>query len=158
MPRLLIFPILIVLAISACTGQVLNRVSLSDVTGYYLIDRRAQQYFPDIIQFLIDSSDSMSRQDRTIGYLVFFSDTTLVQSDSSCSCPFINWTISPDSLKFSTGVCFEEYYEFSGRWLLPLGQFEQDGDRPVLEGTLTRYVNSQVKQSKKIFFYYSAGC
>ena len=143
---------------SNCPTQTVDSVKPSTFAGYYLFQGGSTQPFPDFVQITVMPDDSITRANKTIGFIVFFSDSTIVQSETDVWCPFVKWNVTADSFKFSTGDCSHERYDFAGHWLLPFSQFEQDGDPAVLEGVLSRYVFGQLKESKKVSFCYSPGC
>ncbi len=138
-------------------AQSADSLALFQVSGYYVPAAPHSGALSDFEEIAIAPDDSICTANHTIGYVVFFSDTTIVRVDSQAICLLQNWILTRDSLKFQTRDCLSEHYLFSGHWLLPLGSFDQEGDPPALEGVLARYTSGHLKVSKYLLFKYSRG-
>ena len=65
--------------------------------------------------------------------------------------------IENDSLRFRTAQCFDEQYDFSGRFRMPSTQFPDHVGEPVLDGILLSYRRGVLRQLVRVVFRYELG-
>jgi hypothetical protein len=94
---------------------VSNSQSLRDYVGSYVVPREQRHNSPYLYQF--DIIEDTSRANVFYANVMFFSDTTVDSTDSALDCITRELVLIGDSLKFKTNDCFNERYEFIGKFI-----------------------------------------
>jgi hypothetical protein len=143
---------------SILIGQGKQAVQLSDYIGYYLFKGAETRPFPGFSQLEIRAPEPSDERGQVRGRILFYADPNNSAADTSVVCWCSILQISEDSLYFRTEECLNEFYEFSGRWLLKPTEFVGEDYPFVLDGIMAHYVRGRLMTRKRISFFYSEGC
>jgi hypothetical protein len=135
----------------------------SDVTGHYQFSEEPDELrtqmkneFPRFVQFDILDPSSLGRLSRMKIAVYFFSSSAGTEDDSLIQCCQTRCFITADSVYFSTIRCDLERYEFRGHFLAHVGEAKPPTIQ--IEGILSYYRGSNLKEKAHVQFSWIAGC
>ena len=119
----------------------------------YYLDSASVRGFDSFYYFVLEPGDYWKYIDTTTSFALWWPDDSLY-ADSDAVANLTELYLENDSLYFRTAQCFNERYEFSGKFRMPPSQLPDHRGKPVLDGILSLYRRGILEQRLRVIFSY----
>ena len=143
----------IVLFLLSLWASAASQVKWYDYIAVYHLHSADGKRFNNFRYFELEPADHWKYIDPTRCSAHWF-PTDSLYTDSVAVANMTEFFLENDSLHFRTTQCFNEQYEFFGRFRMPSTQFPNHLGEPVLDGILLFYRRGVLKQQLRVVFIY----